>query len=89
MIGDSRPYNRKDVEEQWRVRLSDARATYETAVAQFRNASEDFRSHSIPSPDGGLGVHLAIAAESAARREYMRILRAFTDLVLNGRDPED
>jgi len=78
----------QDVEELWRGRLAAAKAHYETAVARFRTASEDFRTHQAPSPDGGFGVHVAIAAESSARKEYMRVLRLFTDLVLYGRIPE-
>jgi hypothetical protein len=88
MIANRPALHRKDTEEQWRVRLADARGAYESAVAQFRSASEDFRSRTLPTPDGGLGVHLAIAAETNARKEYMRVLRVFTDLVLYGTHPE-
>jgi hypothetical protein len=80
---------RKDLEELWRGRLADAKASYEIAVTQFRTASEDFRAHCTPSPDGGLSVHLAIVAESRARKEYMRVLRVFTDLLVYGKAPGD
>jgi hypothetical protein len=83
---NSKPH---DVEELWRGRLAAAKAGYETAVARFRTASEDFRSNHTPSPDGGFSVHLAIAAESSARKEYMRVLRMFTDLVLYGKIPDE
>lgn len=79
----------QDVEVLWRGRLAGAKASYETAVARFRTASEDFRSNHTPSPDGGFSVHLAIAAESSARKEYMRVLRLFTDLVLYGKIPNE
>lgn len=79
----------QDVEELWRGRLAAAKSGYETAVARFRTASEDFRSHHTPSPDGGFSVHLAIAAESSARKEYMRVLRLFTELVLYGKIPDE
>jgi hypothetical protein len=81
--------NPQDVEELWRGRLAAAKASYESAVTRFRTASEDFRSRHTPSPDGGFNVHLAIAAESSARKEYMRVLRLFTDLVLYGKIPEE
>src|SRR5579864_1780822 len=81
--------NHQNVEDLWRGRLAAARLTYETAVTRFRTASEDFRSNHTPSPDGGFSVHLAIAAESNARKEYMRVLRLFTDLVLYGKIPEE
>jgi len=89
MNGQGPAVNPPDVEELWRSRLAAAKAGYETAVAQFRTASEDFRSNHTPSPDGGFSVHLAIAAESSARKEYMRVLRLFTDLVLYGKIPDD
>jgi hypothetical protein len=81
--------NPQDVEEHWRSCLADAKASYEAAVARFRVASEDFRSRHTPSPDGGFNVHLAIAAESRARKEYMRVLRVFTDLVVYGKVPDE
>lgn len=88
MNGQGPVSNPQDV-ELWRGRLAAAKAGYETAVERFRTASEDFRSNHTPSPDGGFSVHLAIAAESSARKEYMRVLRLFTDLVLYGKIPEE
>jgi hypothetical protein len=81
--------HQQEVEELWRGRLAEAKARYETAVERFRTTAEDFRTHQTPTPDGGFGVHLAIAAESSARKEYMRVLRVFTDLLLNGKIPEE
>jgi hypothetical protein len=81
--------NPQNVEEHWSRRLADAKASYEIAVSRFRTASEDFRSRHTPSPDGGFNVHLAIAAESSARKEYMRVLRVFTDLVVYGKIPDE
>ncbi|MBZ5622870.1 MAG: hypothetical protein LAQ69_29665 [Acidobacteriia bacterium] len=79
----------QDVEELWRDRLSEAKARYEIAVARFRTAAEDVRTRHTPGPDGSFSVHLAIAEESSARKEYMRVLRVFTDLLLNGRIPDE
>jgi hypothetical protein len=83
------PIRKQDVEEIWRRRLSEAKGRYEVAVARFQTASEEFRNHHTTPPDGGFGVHLAIAAESSARKEYMRVLRLYTDLLLHGKVPED
>ena len=80
---------RQDVQELWRGRLADAKATYETAVSRFRTAAEDFRADQTPGSDGRVSVHLAISEESSARKEYMRVLRVFTDLLLNGKIPEE
>lgn len=81
--------HRQEIEELWRRRLAEEKARYEVAVARFQTASEDFRNHHTTPPDGGFGVHLAITAESNARKEYMRVLRLYTDLLLYGKIPED
>ena len=83
------PIHRQEVEEFWRRRLAEEKARYEVAVTRFQTASEDFRTQHATPPDGGFGVHLAITAESSARREYMRVLRLYTDLLLHGKIPDE
>src|ERR1017187_3068471 len=81
--------NPQDVEELWRRRLAAAKAGYEIAAARFRTASEDFRSKPHTQSRWRFQRTLAIAAESSARKEYMRVLRVFTDLVLYGKIPDE
>ena len=81
--------NPLDLEGLWRGRLADAKAKYVTAVERFHTASEELRTRAMPSSDGCFSVHLAIAAESSARKQYMRTLRAFTELVLYGKIPDE
>jgi hypothetical protein len=77
------------IEDSWRTRLAEAKRNHGQAVAQFRRAAEEYRVRDVPASDGNLGLHQAIAAESSARREYIRVLRLFTDLVVHGRIPKD
>jgi hypothetical protein len=77
------------MEDRWHKRLADARREHERAVEQFRHAAEIYRVQEIPFPDGGLALHRAIAAESLTRKEYIRVLRLFTDLILNGQSPPE
>ena len=42
-----------------------------------------------PDPDGRFALHQALQEESAARSEYMRLLRIFNDLMREGTLPEE
>ena len=89
MSPQARSPSRIEIEDRWRTRLADAKRNHDQAVVEFRRAAEVYRAREIPASDGSLGLHQAISAESSARREYIRILRLFTDLVVNGRIPKD
>jgi hypothetical protein len=77
----------REIEERWRARLSDARRRYSQASAQFCKTAEEYRQLRVTDP--GLALREAIAEESLARREYIRTLHAFTDLIVNQRIPEE
>jgi len=89
MYPQARSASRIDMEDRWHKRLADARREHERAVEQFRHAAEIYRVQEVPFPDGGLALHRAIAAESLTRKEYIRVLRLFTDLILNGQSPPE
>ena len=89
MSPNSRSPSRIEIEDRWRTRLAEAKRNHDQAVTRFRQAAEVYRAQEIPASDGSLGLHQAISAESGARREYIRILRLFTDLVVHGRFPAD
>ena len=89
MSPNARPLSRIEIEEKWRFRLGEARRKHDQAVSLFRRTSEEYRAKETPASDGNLSLHLAISAESSARREYIRILRIFTDLMVQGRTPKD
>jgi hypothetical protein len=70
-------------QENWRKKLSSAESEYQAA-------SEELRQAVLRSNVDGASVQEVDAArerKSRARREYLRILRVFTDLVLRGKSP--
>ena len=83
---DARPF-RREVEAQWRERLECARAHYEEKVAIRRQMVAErpvWPINLAPDPDGRFALNQALKEESAARTEYMRLLRIFTELILHG-----
>ena len=69
-----------------------ARARYEEKVAIRKQMVDERKVWPInfgPDPDGRFALHLALQEESAARTEYMRLLRIFTALTLHGTPPEE
>ena len=86
---DARPSRRK-LEAEWHQRLKRARAFYEEKVAVCKQMLAERSVWPInrqPDPDGRFALHLALQEESAARTEYMRVLRIFTRLILHGTAP--
>ena len=87
---DPRPSPAK-LEAEWHQRLKRARSRYERKVAIRKEMLAEHSEWPIsfqPDPDGRFALHLALQEESAARREYMRVLRIFTKLILHGTPPE-
>ena len=82
---DARSF-RREVEAGWRERVNRARVRYEEKVAIRRQMVAERPIWPInlePDPDGRLALNLALQEESAARTEYMRLLRVFTELILH------
>ena len=79
--------NRRELEDEYRVRLEKARARYDTANKLFDAAVSEV-GHA-PHPDGSLAVRLARIRASAAHKNYMRVLQAFNALIIYGMIPED
>jgi hypothetical protein len=63
-------------QELWRKRLTDAEGRYHEADARLQSLS------AAGERTDGARTH-----KMAAREEYLRILRIFTDLVLRGKSP--
>jgi hypothetical protein len=83
---DPRPSRRK-LEAEWHQRLKRARSLYEGKVAIRKEMLAERSEWPIslqPDRDGRFALHLALQEESAARKEYMRVLRIFTKLILQG-----
>lgn len=83
----SRRRSTRELATLWRARLNKSKAAYDLSVAEFRRSAEEYRSRDVESADGHFALRHAIAAENAARDEYIRVLQVFTDLVVNGSLP--
>ena len=88
---DARPF-RREVEAVWLERLKRARSRYEEKMAIRRQMVAERPVWPIslaPDPDGRFALTLALKEESAARTEYMRLLRIYAGLILHGTPPEE
>jgi hypothetical protein len=81
--------SRLEMEDAWRKRLMVARDRYDRAVAQSHRALEDRGNWPLQASDKSSAVREARQQESAARKEYMRVLTAFTNLTVFGKMPEE
>ena len=78
---------RQTLEDSWLLRLEEAQARYQKATERYRRLLQGQPDGTSRDPRGVLA--LARQAESQALAEYSRILRAFTDLTVNGKVPEE
>ena len=84
--------SRRELEAAWYRRLNRARSRYE---AKFAIRKEMLGKRSVwpidrePDPDGRFALYLALQDESAARKEYTRVLRILMKLILHGTPPEE
>jgi hypothetical protein len=88
---DARSF-RREVEAAWLERLKLARSRYEEKVAIRRKMVAERPVWPInpqSDPDGRFALNQALQEESAARTEYMRLLRIFTALILHGTPPDE
>jgi hypothetical protein len=84
--------SRRELEAAWRERLSRARSRYQEKAAIHKEMVAERSVWTInrePDPDGRFALHLALREESAPRGEYMRVLRIFSKLILDGTPPEE
>ena len=89
-MGPSRPYRpSRELENIWRLRLEEAAKRHKAASVDFKKILDEIVGGGDVPPDGSLAVRKARLHESAARREHMRILRQFTDLILYGKVPPE
>lgn len=78
---------RETLEDFWRLRVEETQARYHKATGHYRRLLQEQPGGTPHDPTGGLA--LARQAESEALAEYIRVLRAFTDLTVNGKIPEE
>jgi hypothetical protein len=87
MMMPSRDPQHVQLETIWRQRLTRAEQRLSRAVAESKRVLSEFQEGIMVPPDGSLAVRNVHLEESRARQEYMRVLRAFTDLTLYGMTP--
>ena len=88
---DARP-SRRELQAAWRERVECARARYAEKIAIRRQMVAErpvWPINLAPDPDGRFALNLALQEESAARTEYMRLLRIYAGLILHGKPPEE
>ena len=81
--------SRRELQAAWQQRLKRARSLYAEKVAIRKEMLAERRGrvwpiNLEPDPDGRFALHLALQEESAARTEYMRILRIANELIREG-----
>jgi hypothetical protein len=80
------------VQAAWQQRLKRARSLYKEKAAIRKELLSERRVpvwpiNLAPDPDGRFPVHQALREESAARTEYLRIVRIFNELMREGTLP--
>ena len=71
----------------WRARLNDAKLRVDFASNYVKEVQRDLET--LSPADGDLAMERAIRAQNLALSECNRILRIFTDLVVEGKIPVD
>ena len=78
---------RQELEDLWRRRLQEAQLRLEFATSYVDEFKRSFPL-SDTSPDGQTAYERALRAQNVALGEYNRVLRIFSELVLDGKVPE-
>ena len=88
---DARP-SRRELEDACRERVNRARSRYEekTAIRKEMVAERSlWPINRETDPDGRFALNLALQEESEARKEFVRVLTIFTELILHGTPREE
>ncbi len=78
---------RLELETAWLTKVQAAHRRYRVASAKYLRALEEHKQFLLPSADGALAAKRAAQQEAAALREYGRVLKTFTELVVDGTLP--
>ena len=81
--------NRAELERKWRARVEAARQRYVESKSASDRAAVEWGGDLVPAPGGDEMVRQAVQSEYCAFEEYDRTLRIYTDLVLDGKVPEE
>ena len=81
--------NPQALEELWKQRLTDAKLRLDFARNFVCELVHDLPLLEISNADGHFAYQRAIRAETAALREYARVLRIHHDLTVDGVIPDE
>ena len=79
---------RQELEEHWRSRHSNAKLRLDFARNYLDEVQRDFPIDGT-SPDGHYALQGALRAENAALVEFHCLLCIYTDLVMDGKEPDE
>ncbi len=79
--------DREELEDRWRKRVTDAKLRLDFARNYVKEVQRDLPRGDVPAPDGDYAYRKALHVENSALAEYKRVLRIFTDLMINGKIP--
>ena len=78
---------RQELEDSWHSRVEEAQNRYREATERYRKLLQAQPDGKGPTLNGDLA--LAGKAESQALVELSRVLQIYTDLIVNGKMPEE
>jgi hypothetical protein len=81
------PRNRRQIEDQLRKNVEEARGQYESARAKSHLLLEASRDLGLAHPDGNQAIRNATRVEAIANRNYADALYALSKFVLKGQIP--
>jgi hypothetical protein len=84
----------RELKAAWQQILKRARSLYAKKLAIRKEMLAESRGrvwpiNLKPDPDGRFPLHQALQEESAARTEYMRVLKVFNEFMREGKLPEE
>jgi hypothetical protein len=79
----------RELEIVWRERMKDAYGIYLERQTEAHELSTRTAVLDSFGPDGVFAIRQARSRELAALKEYVRIVRIYTNLVLHGIKPDD
>ena len=81
--------SRTELEEVWQSRVRAAREQYEERIHELDRVVAESEDDVNQQPDGSESTRQARRLMSGAFKEYMRLLRIYTDLVMYGKVPQE
>ena len=76
---------RRTLEQQWESRVRHAKLQLDLC----RLYVKQMQAVAVPEPDSGHAFRKALRSERSALAEYTRTLRAYSDLVVYGKVPQE